>query len=260
VKRAHTTTDTEETNPVTLKPTTDKPNREYEVPSRRFTVREMPSEERPSDRLLTAGGEALSDAELVSILLKTGRAGVSSIELARELLEEVGGIHNLVGARDHELHRPGIGSAKAATLLASVELACRLSRETFEEHRPVLSRPAAVARYLHLRYRRNGQEILGAMYLDCRQRPIHSEVIYQGTLDRCAAEPRAILRTAILKNAKGFILFHTHPTGDPSPSAQDLTFTEALREAGTAVGVELHDHLILGAAGRWVSLRERGDW
>jgi len=260
VKRAHTTTDTEETNPMTQKPSIHCSEKPYPASKgRSLSVREMPAAERPRERLSTSGADALSDPELLSILLRSGRQGVSSIELARELLNDVGGLDGLVGSSLQDLHRPGIGPAKAATLHASVELSRRLARASVDS-RPILGRPAAAARYLDLRYRQNGQEVLGALYLDTRQRVIHDEAHFRGTLDRCAAEPRVFLRTALLRHAKSFILFHTHPSGDPRPSVEDLTFTRSVREAASAIGIQLNDHLILGATGQWVSLRERGEW
>jgi len=222
-------------------------------------VLDSESDERPRERLMRGGAESLSDAELVAILLRTGRRGVTAVELARDLLRERGGLAGMVGMESAEVTTSGIGPAKRATLCAALEIGCRLARSEVDT-RPVLGQPAAVARYLHLRYRRAGQEVLGALYLDARQRPIRDAEIFRGTLDRAAAEPRAILKQAIVVDAKGFVLFHTHPSGDPSPSAQDLVFTDALRSAGNAVGIELLDHLIVGDGGRWVSLRERGKW
>lgn len=219
----------------------------------------MATEERPRERLLRGGPGSLSDAELVAILLRTGRRGASALEVARRLLADCGGLSGLVGLTRPEVSTAGIGPAKAATLFAALEIGCRIARQEIES-RPVLGRPAAVARYLHLRYRCPGQEVLGALYLDSRQRPIRDEEIFRGTLDRAAAEPRAILKQAILLDAKSFVLFHTHPSGDPSPSAEDVTFTRSMRAAGREVGIDLLDHLIVGDGGRWVSLRERGAW
>lgn len=225
----------------------------------RWDVREPRGAELPRERLLRSGVESLSDAELVAIVLRTGARGVSALSLARCLLAEHGGLSALVGVHPGEIDARGIGPAKRATLAASVEIGCRIAREEIDRG-PILGRPAAVARYLRLRYRRPGQEVLGAVYLDARQRPIRDEEIYRGSLDRSTAEPRAILKRALLLDAKSLIVFHTHPSGDPTPSLEDLRFTRALRDAGRAVSIALADHLIVGDGGRWVSLRERGDW
>ncbi len=126
--------------------------------------------------------------------------------------------------------------------------------------RDLLDRPDAVASYLSLRYAQEDQEVMGALYLDVRNRLILESDIYRGTLSRAAVEPRTIIKQGLLCSASGFILFHTHPSGDPSPSAEDLTFTRRMAEAGELLGVRLLDHMILGSAGRWVSLGRRGAW
>lgn len=101
---------------------------------------------------------------------------------------------------------------------------------------------------------------MGALFLDTRNRLIQDNEIFRGTLNRAAVEPRAILKQGLLRNAAGFVLFHTHPSGDPSPSAEDLAFTRRMANAGEVVGLRLVDHLIIGGGGRWVSLKKRGGW
>jgi DNA repair protein RadC len=124
-----------------------------------------------------------------------------------------------------------------------------------------MSRPAEVVSYLTLRYSRHDQEVMGALFLDIRHRLLEEAEIFVGTLSRAAVEPRQILRQALLNRAAGVVLFHTHPSGDPSPSLEDLAFTRRLAQAGETVGVRLVDHLVLGSGtGRWVSLKERGAW
>jgi DNA repair protein RadC len=123
-----------------------------------------------------------------------------------------------------------------------------------------MTHAAAVARYLTLRFGVPDQEIMGAIFLDARNRLIGESEFFRGTLQRAAVEPRALLKEALLRGASAFAVFHTHPSGDPSPSVEDLTFTRRLAEAAEAVGIRLADHLILGQGGRWVSLRERGGW
>ena len=157
------------------------------------------------------------------------------------------------------LRRRGLGVAKQATLLAAVELARRVARAELPE-RLGLSHPEAVARYLLLRYADRDQEIMGALYLDIRNRLIGEGELFRGTLGRAAVEPRAILKQALLGSAAGFVVFHTHPSGDPSPSSEDLGFTRRLSDASEIVGVKMLDHLILGSSSRWVSLRRRGGW
>ena len=219
----------------------------------------LPVEERPRERLLRSGSAALSDAELLAVLLRTGRPGMSAIEMGQELLAERGGLGGLLRSEASVLRRRGLGEAKVATLLAAIELGRRLARARMPR-RDLLDRPEVVANYLSLRYVQQDQEVMGALYLDVRNRLIAESDVFRGTLSRAAVEPRAILKECLLRSASGFILFHTHPSGDPSPSAEDLSFTRRMAEAGELVGVRLLDHMILGSAGRWVSLGRRGAW
>lgn len=220
-------------------------------------IRELPADERPRERLLAQGARSLGDAELVAVLLRTGQAGESALSLARRLLAGVGGLPGLATAPPEALAGRGVGPAKAAAVVAAVELGRRLARAEMRERDP-LGHPAAVASYLTLRYAALDQEVMGALYLDTRNRLVGERELFRGALNRAIAEPRRILREGLLAGAAGCIVFHTHPSGDPSPSAEDLAFTRRLAEAGEAVGIRLVDHLVLGGQGRWVSLRERG--
>lgn len=220
-------------------------------------IRELPESERPRERLLKQGSGALSDAELVAVLLRTGATGLSVLQMATELLRETGGLSGLVSLTPPLLRRHGLGPAKAATLLAAVEIASRVAREQLNEREP-LTRPAEVARYLHLRFWVRDQEVVGALFLDSRNRLLGDRELFRGTLDRAVADPREILKEALLRGAAAVILFHTHPSGDPTPSESDILFTRRLKEAAEIVGVRLADHMVLGAAGRWVSLQQRG--
>lgn len=221
------------------------------------SIKEMAENDRPRERILAHGGKALTDRELLAVLLRTGRAGQSVLEMAEELLGESGGLNGLLTAGRRSLKRPGLGDAKLATLLAALELGRRLARAPMAE-RDLLDHPAVVARYLTLRYGSFDQEIMGALFLDVRNQLIYDNEIYRGTLSRALVEPRAIFKEALLRSASAFILFHTHPSGDPAPSAEDLDFTERMSQAGELLGVRLLDHLILGNYGAWVSLKRRG--
>lgn len=220
-------------------------------------IRELPESERPRERLLKQGSVALSDAELIAVLLRTGRVGASAVQMATELLQETGGLSGLVALTPQMLRRRGLGPAKAATLLASLEIASRVARDQVDEREP-MTRPGEVARYLALRYCVRDQEVMGALFLDVRNRLLGEKELFRGTLDRAIVEPREILKECLLRGAAGVIVFHTHPSGDPTPSPEDLRFTKQLKDAGTVVGIRLADHLILGRSGRWVSLHERG--
>jgi DNA repair protein RadC len=222
-------------------------------------IRELPADERPRERLLAHGPESMGDAELIAVLLRTGRSGSSAISMAREILAGQGGIAGLAAPRPRALRIRGLGPAKRASILAAVEIGRRLARAKIGD-REALARPAAVARYLALRFALREQELLGALYLDVRNRLVGERELYRGTLSRAAVEPRRILQEGLLLGAAGCIVFHNHPSGDPTPSAEDLAFTRRLSEAGELVGIRLVDHLVLGGPGRWLSLRERGGW
>lgn len=226
---------------------------------------ELSEDERPRERLLSNGSHGLSDAELVAVLLRTGRRGTSVLDLSRELLLEVGGLQGLVGLSGGatqgtpETRLKGLGNAKRATLLAAVEVGRRLARLDLPDRLP-MSRPREVARYLALRYCGGEQEVMGALFLDSRNRLVFEREIFRGTLSRTAVEPRAILKEALLRDAAALILFHTHPSGDPSPSSEDFSFTRRMVESLETLGLRLIDHMVLAGPERWVSLRERRPW
>jgi len=221
------------------------------------TVRDLPLEERPRERLLRRGAKSLSDSELVAILLRTGRRGASALEAGRELLSSCGGLPGLASSDLRAVDQRGLGPAKMATLLAAVEIGLRVARAELPIRAP-LSEPDAVARYLSLRYGRPDQEIMGALFLDSRHRLLGESEHFRGTLSRASVEPRPILKEGLLQGAAALLLFHTHPSGDPSPSAEDLAFTRRMSKAGEVIGIRLLDHLILGSGSRWLSLRQRG--
>lgn len=229
------------------------------MPADVLRIVDLPEPERPRERLLERGSEAVSDVELVAVLLRTGVAGSSALRLAGEVMGERGGLVGLLDTEVRHLKRFGIGPAKAAMLLAAVEMGRRLARSELPDRTP-MERPAAVARYLELRYLRRLQEVVGALFLDARNRLLSDQELYRGTINRSLVEPRVVLVEALLRGASGVVLFHTHPSGDPTPSAEDLQFTRRLAEAGKVIGVELIDHLIIAHGGRWLSLRERGAW
>ncbi|MEO6191909.1 MAG: DNA repair protein RadC [Thermoanaerobaculia bacterium] len=224
-----------------------------------YMIRELPQGERPRERLLQHGGSSLSDSELLAVLLRTGRVGVSALQMAMDVLRENGGLAGLLTATPHSLRRSGLGPAKAAALLAAVEVGRRLAREQLLDHEP-LTRPVDVARYLAIRYQTCDQEVMGALFLDARNRLLGEREMFRGTISRISVEPREILRECLQRGAAAIYLFHTHPSGDPSPSAEDLLFTRRMVEAAEIVGLRLADHVVLGHRGRWVSLKEKSAW
>ena len=217
-------------------------------------------DETPWMRLQVHGARALGDGELLAAILSPGaRRSVTALPEMRALLQETDGLRQLASADTPSATTGLLGKARATALAAVLELARRLARCEIQERTP-LAHPAAVASYLALRFQLRDQEVMGALYLDTRHRLLAERELYRGTLNRAAVEPRQILKEGLLHGAAGCILFHTHPSGDPSPSAEDLAFTRRMAEAGEVIGIRLVDHLVLGGVGRWVSLRERGAW
>jgi DNA repair protein RadC len=206
-------------------------------------------------RVHAHGPQVLADHELVALILRAGKA--AGVHRAQSMLRECGGLSGLLTAKPEYLIGDGIGPVRLAALLAAREFACRLARKEVPERQP-LGRPAAVASYVRLRYALRDQEVMGALFLDVRHRLLFDRELYRGTLSRTSVEPREILKSALLGGAAAVVLFHTHPSGDPSPSLEDLAFTRRLAQAGETVGVSLRDHLVVGNTGRWVSLKERG--
>lgn len=222
-------------------------------------IRQIPGECLPREKILQQGAGALSDVELVAVLLRNGRPGFSALDMAEGLLRECKGLAGFVGANHRSVHVRSLGQARSVMLLACLELGRRIARAAVPDREP-MTHPGAVARYLSLQFASPGQEVMGALYLDTRNRLLGVQEVYRGTLNRAAVEPRAVLKEGLLRDAAGFVLFHTHPSGDPSPSAEDLAFTRRIAQSGELLGVRLVDHLILGSGDTWVSLRQRGGW
>ncbi|MEM1181489.1 MAG: DNA repair protein RadC [Acidobacteriota bacterium] len=228
-------------------------------PEEKGGLKRRPEGERPRERLLRDGGGALTDAELVGVLLRVGCQGKTAVEMGREILKEHGGLGGLACSDARRLRRPGVGPAKAATVLAGIELARRLVRTRLSQKDP-LDDPGAVSSYLLLRFGRLDQEVMGALFVDARNQLLGETEIFRGTMTSSSAEPRTILREAILCGAAGVIVFHTHPGGDPAPSLHDFEFTKRMAKASDVLGVRMLDHLIVGAVGQWVSMRRRRAW
>lgn len=221
----------------------------------RDRIADLPIDERPRERMLSHGAETLSDAELVAILLGSGMRGRSAIEVARDLLTD--GLPALA-RREWPAGRrcSGIGPAKACRIAAALEMGRRLAARQDGARDPIRD-AASLARPLIARYSHYLQERLGAIFLDSKNRIMMEREIYVGSLNATTVSTRDVLRIALEESAAAVIVFHNHPSGDPSPSAEDLVFTRRLAEAARIMGVDLVDHLILGT-NQFVSLRQRG--
>lgn len=226
-------------------------------PTTRPAISAIPPDDRPRERLLRSGAGSLSDAELLAVLLRSGRPGRSVLAIADEFLDACGGLRGLAGCDLDVARSQRLGAAQAASLLAAVELGRRLARNAMPPE--LLEDPARVARYLYLRYHRLDQEVMGALFLDARHRRVGESEFFRGTWARMLVEPRPILREAIRRNAQGILLFHLHPSGDPTPSEEDKVFTERMRHCCAHMGFDLLDHLIL-AGEHWLSLRRLVPW
>ena len=226
-------------------------------------IRDMPEQERPRERLVALGAEALRHAELIAIMLRTGMKGVSAIEIAEQLLQKFGTLDGLARATLAELGQvKGVGRDKAIALKAAFTLAQRMAKELRGEA-PLLELPAQIADLLREENRFLEVETFQAVLLNTRRRLIRVEKLSQGTLDTILVHPREVFRAAITANAACVILVHNHPSGDPTPSEADIKATRDLIRAGQLLKIEVLDHVILGRATAertkdYASLRELG--
>jgi DNA repair protein RadC len=218
-------------------------------------VRDLPPEERPRERLARFGASALSNRELVALLVGTGSRRASALDLAERLLDS--GLRGLAVRSLAELRgERGLGSAKASRVLAALELGARLASEG-RGTPPSFRTPEESARYLLPRYGSRPVETFGLLALDVRHRLKREAVVSVGCLTSSLVHPREVFQEAVVSRAAALVLFHNHPSGDPEPSPEDLALTRRLASAGGLMGIEVLDHLILGA-GRYVSLKQRG--
>lgn len=213
--------------------------------------------DRPRERLLAFGAEALSAAELLALVLRTGARGRDALDVARHLLDRSGSLDRLESAGARELAgAPGVGAAKAAALVAAFELGRRCATTRLAEG-AALRGPEDVFRHFAPRLRRLPQERFGVVLLDGRHRVIGEEMVSQGTLTASLVHPREVFRPALRACAAALILVHNHPSGDPSPSAEDRAVTRRLARAGELLGIRVLDHVIVAERG-YASLREEG--
>lgn len=209
------------------------------------------------ERLARLGARALSDVELIALVLRTGSRSGGSGALARSLLERFGGLVDLAVAPTASLRSvPGVGPAKAASLLAALELAQRIRREPLERGRPIRS-PADVQRHFQPRLTGSKRESFHVLLLDGRHRLLAEEQVSVGTLTASLVHPREVFREAIRAAAAALLLVHNHPSGDPSPSGEDRAVTDRLVSAGELIGIRVVDHVIVSEGG-YFSFSEAG--
>ncbi|WP_266158990.1 RadC family protein [Dyella silvatica] len=221
-----------------------------------MSIREWPEQERPREKLLSRGAEALSDVELIAVLLGSGVRGKDAITLAREWLTVAGNLGTLLNDPQQMEQLPGIGPTKRARLIAALELARRALAEQLSA-RPGLSNPRDSGDYLRARLQHLPYEVFGCLFLDNHHRVLAFEELFRGTIDGAHVHPREVVRACLRHNACAVILAHNHPSGVAEPSDADRIVTRELCQALQLVGVRVLDHLIIGA-NEPVSMAARG--
>jgi DNA repair protein RadC len=221
-------------------------------------ITDLPAEDRPRERLLQVGANGLHNAELLAILLRIGVAGENAVRVAERLLAHLGGLPGLHRASYTDLcNVKGVGPAKAAQLMAALELGRRIAI-TAPDERPAINSPADAANLLMYQLAAVDQEYLYVILLDTRNRVIGPPLeVYHGSLNTSLIRIGEVFREAIKANAAALIVAHNHPSGDPSPSPEDVAVTRSMVEAGRMLDIEVLDHLVIGHH-RFVSLKERG--
>ncbi len=226
-------------------------------PKPAYRITDLHESDRPRERLASLGPQALSNAELIAILLRVGVTGENAVQVGQRLLQTFGGITGIHRAPFVDLIKQhAIGEAKASQIKAAIELGRRLTLESPEE-RPAINSPADAAALVQYEMAALEQEHLRVMLLDRRNRVLEVADLYRGSASSAQVRVGEIFREAIRKNASALIVIHNHPSGDPTPSPDDVALTRAIIQAGKMLDVDVLDHLVIGQ-GRWVSLKERG--
>ncbi|CAM3140922.1 DNA repair protein RadC [Paenibacillus sp. UMB7766-LJ446] len=225
--------------------------------SPQYMMRDIPQEERPRERMMEYGAGALSHAELLAILLRTGTRQESAVHMAQRILTEAGGIRSLMDLSLEELTAmKGIGMAKAVQLKASIELGHRIAKSRLTQSTSIRTpRDAADILTEQLRYLQ--KEHFVCLFLNSKNHIIAQETLSMGSLNASIVHPREVFRAAIKCSSASIVCAHNHPSGDPTPSPEDIQITKRLIEAGAIVGIDVLDHIIIGD-GTYVSLKEKG--
>jgi DNA repair protein RadC len=222
-----------------------------------YRIADLHQSERPRERLASLGPQALSNAELIAILLRVGVQGENAVAVSQRLLNKFGGLSGLHRATFSELMKErGLKEAKAAQIKAAIELGRRLTLESPEE-RPAINSPADAAALVQYEMSALEQEHLRVILLDRRNRILETVEVYKGSVNSSQVRVGEVFKEAVRKNASAVIVIHNHPSGDPTPSPDDVAVTRAIVQAGKLLDVDVLDHLVIGQ-GKWVSLKERG--
>lgn len=222
-----------------------------------YRIADLHESDRPRERLASLGAQALTNAELIAILLRVGVQGENAVEVGQRLLNKFGGLSGLHRVPLSELTgQHGIGEAKAAQVKAAIELGRRLTLESPEE-RASINSPADAAALVQYEMSALEQEHLRVLLLDRRNRVMEIVEVYKGSVNSSQVRVGELFKDAVRANASAIIVVHNHPSGDPTPSPDDVAVTRAIVQAGKLLDVEVLDHLVIGQ-GKWVSLKERG--
>jgi len=218
---------------------------------------QVPLMELPRERMIHKGVQALSNVELIAILLGTGSVGESVVNLAHRVMGHVGGLRQFLDISMEELTEvKGIGPAKAISLLASVELGRRIAKPT-PETRCTIRSPEDVSKFMMEELRYLQQEHFVCLFLNTKNQVIGQHTIFIGSLNSSIVHPREVFKEAIRRSSASIICLHNHPSGDPAPSKEDIEVTKRLIQAGQLVGIDILDHVVIGD-GRYYSLKEHG--
>jgi len=222
-----------------------------------YRISDLQESDRPRERLAMLGPQVLTNAELIAILLRVGVAGENAVEVAQRLLQKFDGLRGLHRAPIKELmDQHAIGEAKAAQIKAAIELGRRLTLEVPDE-RAFINSPADAAAIVQYEMSALEQEHLRVILLDRRNRVLETVEVYKGSVNSSQVRIGELFKDAIRINASAIIVVHNHPSGDPTPSPDDVAVTRAIVQAGKLLDVDVLDHIVIGQ-GRWVSLKERG--
>jgi DNA repair protein RadC len=220
-------------------------------------IKDFPQDERPRERFVQNGPQSLSNHELIAILLRTGTKDESVLQLANRLLTHFEGLRLLKDASLDEITAiKGIGSAKAIQVLAAVEIGRRISNLTYDD-RYIIRSPEDGANYVMHEMRFLSQEHFVCLYLNTKNQVLHKQTIFIGSLNASIVHPREVFKEAFRRSAASIICIHNHPSGDPTPSREDIEVTKRLAESGKIIGIDVLDHLIIGE-NKFVSLKEKG--
>jgi DNA repair protein RadC len=222
-----------------------------------YRIADLAADERPRERLARLGAQALTSAELLAILLRVGVPGENAVEVGQRLLNHFNGLAGLHRAGFEEVcNEYGLGTAKVAQIKAAIELGRRMAVEAPEE-RPAIHSPADAAGLIQYEMSALLQEELRVIMLDTRNRVLFIETVYKGSLNSSQVRVGELFKAAIRRSAAAIIVVHNHPSGDPTPSPDDIAVTRAIIQAGKLLDIETLDHLVIGQ-GRFVSMKERG--